>query len=98
METAEPVQLSDKGRALTPPYRHALFEVKLEEEGAGGGVVHRRGPSKCVLGGCEESIFQDPRLGGSPPKILIHTVRRLRLDINRQFVLARVDDLLLPRH
>src|SRR5712692_10596810 len=77
------------------PDRDALLEVQLEQGGVGGGVVHRRGPSECVLGGYEESIFQHPGLDGSPPKVLIHTVRRLGFDINRQVFCAGVCDFRL---
>src|SRR5205823_11625065 len=91
VQAAQPVQFVDQGQAPTLPSRggggrcpqadwYALLEGQLDDRGSGGGVVHRRGPSKCILGGVEESILPEPRLAGSPPPILTPTVPRLRLD------------------
>ena len=102
MQSAQLIELRHQGRAGKglPCHRHwnSPLKVELDESSAGGGGVHRRRPVKCVLGGFEESILQDPGFDGAPPQILIDTVRRLRLDINGQSVGACVLDLLVPGH
>src|SRR5207248_9999029 len=88
MQSAQLIELRHQGRTgkRLPCRRrwNSPLKVELDEGGAGGGGVHRRRPEKCVLGGFEESILEDPGFDGAPPQILIDTVRRLRLDINGQ--------------
>src|SRR2546423_9271722 len=102
VQAAQTVELLNQGYgaglAAIERRRYALLEGQLDDPGAGGGGVHRRSPAICVLGGFEESIFQDPGLDGSPPQVLVHTVRRFGLYLNGEVVPAGVGDLLLPGH